>query len=179
MINLTDDKTGLDWVRYDISNMALLIQVINEVNSWSTNEHVKKFISDKLTLNDFLIEYKNNNEVGVCKDIFYCFEGLEVVGVVLISSDNNFSVIDYIVVNPIMINKGIGTRIIESIKNNKKYFFRSKKIDDVYASVHSENLPSQKVFLKAGFRELKMHKSNETSFKKYYMDLSVSMQEKE
>ena len=84
------------------------------------------------------------------KGMYYAYENDKLVGVVLLTHAEkgySFATIEYIVVGPEAQGKGVGTRMINSIKSNPQFFINDYqgKID---AYVNSDNMPSKRAFLK-------------------------------
>ena len=65
-------------------------------------------------------------------------------------SDNNSS-INFLMVNPHMQNRGIGTRAVKTILDNMDYFTTNDENNAMQSLIHYKNVASQKVFRKNDF----------------------------
>lgn len=145
---LQDDKHGLMWERYDGRCWRRFSEQENEVDSWSDNENIRKYISKRRPISQHLTSLVNNK-----KNMFYAYANGKVVGVVLIArpeKDYEFATIDYIVVDPKIQGQGVAVRMISSIKDNGE-FFADGYLGKIDAFVDSHNTASQRALKKSGF----------------------------
>ena len=82
------------------------------------------------------------------------------------NTDENNACINYLVVNPQMSNRGIGTRVVRSITSNLPFFVPDKNNNAITTYVSEHNEPSKKVFAKNGFKIVKPCKNFITEVKK-------------
>lgn len=68
------------------------------------------------------------------------------------TNDNNMR-LGYLVVVPIAQGKGVGTRVVSSIMHNPQFFARDAKPLSIDTMVHADNIPSQIVFKRNGFKD--------------------------
>lgn len=153
---LNDEKNEISWERFQ-PEIANSYRRYNElVNSWSSNEAIQRYIHFDDDVADTMVSFleidKHNRE-----NMFYAFDEGLLVGVVYITEpykDNDETYIDYLIVNPDMKGRGIGTRMISSIKANPKFF--SMRHRGVFtASVEHTNEPSKRMLIKNGFKMYK------------------------
>jgi len=76
------------------------------------------------------------------------------------TTNENNSTIKYLVVNPSMQNKGIGTRSVKSIIDNISYFSGSEDNNVTQALIHYQNEASQRIFRKNDFYPVCMASQN-------------------
>lgn len=154
MIELSDDKNYLFWKKYE-DGAKENFDIVFEIDSWSANANIRRYITEETSLHDFLLYTKENNTCNSVYDgLFYCFEEEKLVGVYLISQSldsPNSSDISYLIVNPKMHDRGIGTRMISSIRENSEFFTNRYNTKKIYATVCESNIPSMKAFLKNKF----------------------------
>ena len=143
-----DKNTGLSWVLYDIKNGQKFEKINDVLDSWSEYPSIKKFITNGRPLSRTF-----HNILGWGNNWFYAFEGEELVGSCLLHNpvpNYNFATIEYIVVNPKYQGKGVGTRMISSIRHNPQCFIGNYK-GLISAFVNPDNTASKKAFLKNKF----------------------------
>lgn len=147
-----DRETKLTWERYSRKHAEDFEAYNNFVNLWSQDRGVKEYITHRMPLADYLLDFIITNDDNT-ENLFYCTTKDDLVGVAYITSPmdgDNRTHIEYLVVNPRMQGKGIGTRMIKSIKNNPEYFASNHK-GILFASVEKSNEASKRAFLKNGF----------------------------
>lgn len=83
------------------------------------------------------------------------------------NDDYNNLFLSYNVVNPKHHNEGIGTRVLQSVKNNLE-FFAGENCNNLQMIVDKSNLASHRVVYKNGFRRLNPAKNKDTDFSIYY-----------
>jgi len=88
---------------------------------------------------------------------------------ILKNSGKSSLFIDYIVTNPNNRKRGLGTKIIFSIKNNFR-FFSSRDIQLIQADIDNENIASRKAFLKNNFKKMQPCRKS-IPFSAYYCNL--------
>lgn len=90
--------------------------------------------------------------------------------------DKKFDEIYYLVVNPNEQNKGYGTRVVGSIKNNQGFFFPNRKLGDlnkIYTmgtKIHYQNKPSMSVFYNNGFRQINKPPHMVSELTKFFLE---------
>ena len=146
---MLDKDNGLSWLKYDPFHGEEFIKINDEVDSWSYDSSIKKFISKYRPVSQYLITL-----LGSRNNIYYAYDNNNLAGVVLVAKpmpNYSFTTVEYIVVNPEMQGKGIGTRMISSLKSNPMFFAEGYK-GNIDAFVNAKNIPSQKAFLKNKFK---------------------------
>lgn len=78
--------------------------------------------------------------------------------------DMSCNQIYYLVVNPNEQNKGYGTRVVGSIKNNKGFFLPCREQLKLGTMIHHTNNPSMSVFEKNGFKRLNVRQDDYLNF---------------
>lgn len=153
-INWTDSKNNIRWKRYDSRFERFYSRYDNVVNSWTNNEGVQRYIEfDKPIIESFkdcLVENISHEQEA----FFYALVGDRVVGVMYMTSPNDAyreSYIEYLIVDPDLKGRGIGTRMICSLKSNPD-FFVDGHCGTFSAMVENENIGSKRVFIKNGFK---------------------------
>ena len=76
--------------------------------------------------------------------------------------DNNSS-INFLMVNPHMQNRGIGTRAVKTILHNMDYFTTNEDNNTMQSLIHYKNIASQKVFRKNDFYPIYMASQEDKS----------------
>jgi len=162
-----DEKVGLSWERYDEadhSKSEWYAELNKQLNNWRS-ENIKQYITYSIPVGDQMMAFLDINS-----GLYFCFENRDLVGVVFMTEPFNdefdASMIEYIVVNPDAQGRGVGTRMIKSIKDNPMFFTSGKHRGKIQASVKPSNIASQKAFLKNGFRVVKPAKKIPTTL--YY-----------
>lgn len=153
-----DIETSLGWKKYnksssDFESVMNDQKIDNIVDEWSKAPNVSSLLISGNSLVSMF-----HAGLGEYNNIYYAIENDDVVGVAMIRepSDNyDFSSIEYLVVNPEFQYKGVGTRMVASIKNNPEFFVGNKHKGRFIAYVRQENEPSKKVFLKNKFDVVK------------------------
>ncbi|MGN0961207.1 MAG: GNAT family N-acetyltransferase [Christensenellales bacterium] len=157
MDKLFDNDTHLMWEKYDKYHPSAFRKNNKILDSWSSAPNVQEYISNEQPVSSLFLDFFDDG----C-NIYYCFDKKILAGAVLISEpyfkDDN-STIEYIVVNPELQGRGIGTRMIKSITSNPQFFVGDKYNGKFVASVSETNLASQKAFLKNNFQVLQKPKS--------------------
>lgn len=80
-----------------------------------------------------------------------------------ISTIDNNTDINYLVVIPKAQGRGVGTRMLSSIKNNPSFFSHSLYTQTTSAIVHKNNIASKTIFYRNGFKEYTLDRLNQTS----------------
>lgn len=150
-----DTDTSLQWKRFNSNNPKQFSSYNKIIDSWSSNAGVKKYIttSDPRPVTCMFMDF-----LGEESNIFYCFEDERLIGTAFISgpySNTDSATIEYIIVDPKAQGRGLATRMIKSITNNPKFFIGEKYNGKIVASIHKENIGSQKAFLKNSFQVVK------------------------
>ena len=152
-----DENTGLEWFRVEDVDDKRSKKAFNDVRSWSEDKYIQRFIAQKFSLDvifkAFVCGTKSN-----CKkcysNLYFCYDNQNFVGVTFLSEphgDNDYSTIEYLLVNPNFYNKGIGTRMVSSISKNTDFFFGKNHGSGLMASVEESNKKSGNVFSKNNF----------------------------
>lgn len=90
--------------------------------------------------------------------------------------DRKFDEIYYLVVNPNEQNKGYGTRVVSSIKNNQGIFLPNKEVENlnkIYTlgtKIHYKNTPSMSVFYNNGFRQINKPPHMVSELTKFFLE---------
>lgn len=85
----------------------------------------------------------------------------------IVNSDRPLASVDYLVVNPKFQRKGIGSRAVQSIKNNLEELTQRNDQIALETLIHAENFASQAIFKKAGLKPIQSQselKSNRDYF---------------
>ena len=158
MERFEDKVNALGWLKYtneinDLKDLYSVNKLEHIIDRWTNNSNVEKFVSHGENLSYMFNKFLSDDD-----GIFYAFEGEKLVGVAFVSPPNryyNYSTIEYLVVNPECHGRGIGTRMITSIKENPDYFVGKEHRGSYVAFVHGDNIASQKAFLKNKFQVVK------------------------
>lgn len=78
--------------------------------------------------------------------------------------------VSFIVIDPLKQGKGIGTRVLSSIKNNLGFFAPNSSHYSLSARAHYKNDKSIGILEKNNFHRLNLKYNIETVVKKYYLD---------
>ena len=160
-----DEKRELDWVSFNNINDPGCKEAIDEINSWSDNENIKKFIVDGMEVGNFLsrlyaqedpafMNYATDGKNEEVRDFLYFFyekgKRDSLAGVTLLSNNFENDQVDvcYLVVNPNIQGKGIGTRFVTSLKDNLQTLTKRETNNVITARVDDENVASLKLFSK-------------------------------
>lgn len=185
MTKFIDKSTGLNWLIFDYKTphtnkitSQKLNELNQELNSWQS-PNIEEFICGDDKLGETLSVIGNQNAKAFynntcCQAFAYINDIL--VGTAILSTDKSELVqydnqisdrlkINYIIVNPNYVGKGIGTMMISSINNNRRKFSNNTKTKGSVAWVSPQNKASQKAFLKSKF---KRYKKMETSFRSVF-----------
>ena len=161
-----DDDTGLEWFRVDDVANDRVENAFNELRTWSKDQAVQRFIAQKFSLDlifkSFICDAKNHC-VKYYSNLYFCYENKNVVGISFLSQphgDNDYSTIEYLLVNPNFYNKGIGTRMVSSISKNTDFFFGKNHGSGIMASVEETNKKSENVFSKNNFSMIGRNRSD-------------------
>ena len=115
----------------------------------------------------------------ITSDISEEFLTKQETNVIIDSKDENNLYIEYLVVNPDLHGKGIGTRIFKSIKENPVFFNNNyTDVSFIQTAIHNENIPSRKTVIKNGFKRIKPHK-DPLPYSVYYFQLQNQTHSKE
>lgn len=157
---LLDKENGLRWLKYDKTDHTKFFRIGREVNSWSGYDNISKYVSKEDRINDVFVMLAMSQDKYYDADIYYCFADSSQVptGVVYLSNaklGEPHAVIDTIVVNPGKQKSGIGSRMVKSITQNFNYFTYNPNTSKIFATVHVDNIASQKVFIKNKFKMLR------------------------
>ena len=174
--NLIDTKRSLSWVRYDKEESAVFARFNRQMRAWSSQEAVRKYVSGEFDLDRYLLSLAIDEGSDI-DGLFYCFTDNELCGVALVSApegNSDETSVQYIVVNPNMQGKGLGTAMLSSIFTNGNFFTRNMHKGKFVTSVHKDNVASQKACLKSGFI-LAPAKNNDRYLKLVFKDKSKSM----
>ena len=86
------------------------------------------------------------------------------------NNEANNDKIEYLVVNPEYQNRGYGTRVVMSIRDNLDYFAPNSTHNSLSSSVHLNNKPSIKVFERSGFKGLNIGTVNYKVMKDMFLE---------
>lgn len=165
--NLIDAKRSLSWVRYDKEESAVFAGFNRQLRAWTSQEAVRKYVSGEFDLDRYLLSLAIDEGSDI-DGLFYCFTDNELCGVALVSApegNSDETNIQYIVVNPNMQGKGLGTALLTSIFANGNFFTRNRHKGYFVARIDKSNLASHKAFVKSGFEV--DEESNRDAFDKY------------
>lgn len=167
---------------------------INQLNTWSEDKNIQKYICSDMDLGDFL-SCITKNSTSYKSELIHkhliVFDGEKLVGTALLTindfclkdhiikyckqkntkDDNNpLLSIEYIATNPYFRNKGFATKIIRGIKNNERNISDNIINYGISAVIQNENKGSKKAFLKNKFvcTPAKSCSKVEDDFKVYY-----------
>ena len=168
MRTLKDKNTDLTFISYNKEDLKNQEELFNQINSWSNDENIKRYITNDTKVNDFLLNFHNLFYSDNASHLFYTFENNQPVGVIFLTDiDLNESIVEYIIVNPNIRGRGIGTRMIKSLTNHLEFFTDNKNISSLTTTIDKTNIASQKAFLKNNFYELKPAHSSQLSNSKF------------
>ena len=160
-----DKERGLDWVSFEKAKEEKCKEALVEINAWSGTPNIDRFIVDGMPCGDFLTRlYANSNPafmdmVGVkqpekVEDFLYFLyteeNPNEVAGITYLNNKKieDELAVEYLVINPKLQGKGIGTRFIQSLKDNMKTLSKRDSNKVLTTIVDKENKPSIKLFSK-------------------------------
>lgn len=152
----TDKKNNLVWHSVNQSNVQNFENHFAEIDTWSSNNNIRKFIFSKMPLGKVFKESIPSKESTPTR-LYICTKDKDLIGLTLLSlpmGNNNFSTIEYIIVNPNFQNMGYGTKMIKSISKNLDYFSNKNGNKALISSVNISNYASQKMFIKNEFAEM-------------------------
>lgn len=89
------------------------------------------------------------------------------------SWQRNEDKIEYLIVNPDYQNRGYGTRVIMSIKNNRDFFMPRSLHNSLSTFVNEDNIRSIRAFEHNDFRVLNLKNKSCGSFEDMYLDDAV------
>ena len=81
--------------------------------------------------------------------------------------------IEYLIINPDLQNRGFGTRVIMSIKNNRDFFMPKSSHNSLSTFINEDNIRSIRAFEHNGFRVLNLKNKSCGSFEDMYLDDAV------
>lgn len=160
------------WEDYNYEKHCEIDKWKNKSYSENYNE-VNKFamFNEKLSKT---AEWYKNNKLGDLKDFIkvVLFNGEIVAYVILnlckIEGDKKQLGINPIVINPKMVSKGIGTKVLQEFIGNYDIIIK-QRVDILYAGIDEDNKKSKKLFTSAGFILRRM--DNKNSFGYYYLKI--------
>lgn len=171
-----DNKTDLVWERYNPAKPLQYEDYNNLINLWSSDRTIRKYIRlDDDSIADLFVKLVKSDKYD-SEAFFYAFEDDYLVGVVYITSpidDLEETNIDFLIVNPRLKAKGIGTRMIASIKNNPTFFAEGHN-DTFATSIERTNEASKRVFIKNGFKVYNPIASKQSVYLNSFNDLNMS-----
>ena len=151
-----DGEHCLTWERY-VATKPYEFDAYNDlINLWSNDSSIQKFIHFDDKIADSL-KTLIKTDSGMVENLFYAFDDDYLAGLVYVTSPYegfDETHIEYIIVNPRMKGKGIGTRMISSIKSNPTFFAESYK-GTITATIEHTNEASKRAFIKNGFKMYK------------------------
>lgn len=180
----SDFDLGLFWDRVTSNNLAENEKYFEQMSSWASDKGIQKYICHSIPVDQLFRSFVEETDARRRGDdrcnLYFCFnEGDDFLGAAYISApigQNKDSVIEYLVVNPNLQGKGIGTKMVKSITSFADYFNNGYQSEGIYASVNSENTASLKALLKSSF---KVVSGNWTDCGKYYSVLYISKRDME
>ena len=159
MRNFYDKDTDIYWLEMEKGdNKGDFESLNNIINDWHSPE-IRRYVVQDTPVADFMTYYidyvvgRKNNIVG-CFCYYALDEDSKPLGIVEVSTNLEYperAYLEYLVVNPKMTGRGIGTRMIKSIVNNTNWFVKNDLVDHWEVSIDRTNKPSQKAFLKNKF----------------------------
>lgn len=141
--------------------------------NWLNDKEVNKFSKKSNKIHTFISQKKYLSKIFKSKSkiLFMVVYRNRDVGTMLISKiskKKSDCEISYMIGAKKLWNKNIGTKMIKSISN---YIFENLHLKKINAGVREDNLPSQKILLKNGFKLKKVKKSDIKKNKKYLKSL--------
>ena len=162
MRRFEDKERVLAWVRYDKAKEKECQKAIAEMNSWSDNPSIKRFIIDGMPCGDFFIstyasvknpafidssDLKEQKKLDSFLYFLYDLQNFQnFFGATILNLEEDELDIEYLVINPNFQNKGIGARVLTSLKEHMTVLSEDEKSKIVTALVDKENSPSIKLF---------------------------------
>lgn len=162
MRRFEDKEREIAWVRYEKAKEKECQKAIAEMNSWSDNPGIKRFIVEGMECGKFFAEsyaslknpafmdYPGFKEPDKLNSFLYFLYDLNdsqnFFGATILNLEEDELDIEYLVINPSFQNKGIGARVLTSLKENMKALSEDEKPKIVTAMVDKENSPSIKLF---------------------------------
>ena len=154
-----DKDTDLHWYMTENKSDVEKFKNINKtINNWDSPA-IHQFIGD-FSIADFMTVDFPMYMVGNKPDTEHCYayyaisddgKPLGITDVSVVSSNPNAATIDYLIVNPSLTNRGIGTRMIKSITHNIEWFAQNTNIEKIEAVIDERNKPSIRAVLKNNY----------------------------
>ena len=160
MKELIDNKTNLIIRNFTDDELIENSSIQNEINSWSDDEAIKEYITSNCVwtnkLFDYLFGLNNllNNDDPDFSELYFAFDDNEELQAIfqLSKTQNKFTkAIQFLVVNPQTQNRGIGTRIFNSILKNSEFFKKLKSQLFLVSASEKSNNASRRLLKKQGF----------------------------
>lgn len=162
------DSNGLKWKLVTKENTSHFSKEFNELNSWSSDKNIQRFISKKMSIDEV---FQNiTPSVHDNNKLYFCYDSNIFVGLICTSTPNNEiddGTIQYIVVNPNLQGKGYGSMMTSSVLHNKDKFFTHKFSNNINASIEEENTPSRRAFENNGFESIGYNVSSGRKYRIY------------
>lgn len=189
-----DSKENLDevnsWENDGIKNFLTAgVEKVGDMLHKSTKVNGNQFygyVDDKLVVSAVVNSYElmtGNKDLTLYDHISNCDEGKDYSdGHPLLSTNKAYKILDsgiytpdhdelsYIVINPISQGKGIGTRVVSSIKNNLDFFAPNSSHFSLSARTHFKNEKCLRMLETNDFKRLNLQHNIETVIKKYYLE---------
>ncbi len=140
---------------------------------WLNDKEVNKFSKKSNKIHTLISQKKYLSKIFKSKSkiLFMVVYRNRDIGTMLISKiskNKSECEISYMIGAKKLWNKNIGTKIIRSISN---YIFKNLHLKKINAGVREDNLPSQKILLKNGFKLKKVKKTDTKKNKRYLKSL--------
>lgn len=140
---------------------------------WLNDKEINKFSKKSNKIHTFISQKKYLSKIfkSRSKILFMVVYRNRDIGTMLISKiskKKNECEISYMIGTKKLWNKNIGTKMIKSISN---YIFENFHLKKINAGVREDNLPSQKILLKNGFKLKKVKKLDIKKNKRYLKSL--------
>jgi len=153
MKDFFDEQTDLNWIKYNPQNKGEFTHYNTQLNIWSTlSPAISKYINNNLGAGELftiMVQTGKPNEFS----LHYALDKDGLAGAILSSAPceyRDYTMIEYIVVDPYKVGSGIGTRMIKSFTHNADKLL-SFSSNSFMATIDKTNIPSQRAFLKSHF----------------------------
>lgn len=173
------DDNGLTWKKVTKENMDTFSNEFKQLNNWSNDKDIQRYISARRPLNEVISMITPNN--GDKGHLFFCYDNENLAGLLYTSApyqEGNDGTIEYLIVNPSLRQKGYATMMTHSATHNLDFFFEKGFNKGIHASVEMENISSKRAFEKNGFSDIGGNTSSGRHYRIYYIKPRVNSMEK-
>lgn len=169
MRELVDNNTDLVIKNFTDSELRENSLIKSTVNSWSSDEKIREYITSNCIWGDNLFDYLYglnnylNTDDSQFSQLYFIFDNSDELLAVsqLSNTKSKFrKAIQFIAVNPNMQNQGIGSRLINSIINNPDFFNKERQQFLLAAASEQSNTATRRLLKKHNFIPYKKPKNS-------------------